>query len=35
MSFGLVNLLVKEDNMYAETVQSLRSKMFQISFIFE
>ena len=35
MSFGLVNLLVKEDNMYAESVQSLKSKMWQISFIFE
>ncbi len=35
MSFGLMNLLVKEDNMYAESVQSLKSKMFQISFIFE
>ena len=35
MSFGLMNLLVKEDNMYAQSVQSLRSKMLQVSFIFE
>lgn len=35
MSFGLMNLLVKEDNMYAQSVQSLKSKMLQVSFIFE
>lgn len=35
MSFGLMNLLVQEDNMYAQSVQSLKSKMLQISFIFE
>ena len=35
MSFGLINLLVKEDNIYATSVQSLRSKMMQVSFIFE
>ncbi|MBO4645458.1 MAG: PorT family protein [Bacteroidales bacterium] len=35
MSFGLINLLVKEDNMFAQSVQSLKSKMMQISFIFE
>ncbi|MCQ2279689.1 MAG: PorT family protein [Bacteroidales bacterium] len=35
MSFGLMNLLVKEDNMFAQSVQSLKSKMLQISFIFE
>ncbi len=35
MSFGLMNLLVTEDNMYATSVQSLKSKMMQISFIFE
>lgn len=35
MSFGLMNLLVQEDNMYATSVQSLKSKMMQISFAFE
>lgn len=35
MSFGLMNLLVTENNMYATSVQSLKSKMMQISFIFE
>lgn len=35
MSFGLMNLLVQEDNMYATSVQSLKSKMWQISFTFE
>jgi len=35
MSFGLVNLLVKENNAFAESVTSLKSKLFQISFMFE
>ena len=35
MSFGMINLLVPENNMYAQSVQSLKSKMMQISFIFE
>jgi hypothetical protein len=35
MSFGLMNLLVTEDNMYATSVHSLKSKMMQISFLFE
>lgn len=35
MSFGLMNLLVQEDNMFAQSVQSLKSKMLQVSFIFE
>ncbi|MBO4488436.1 MAG: PorT family protein [Bacteroidales bacterium] len=35
MSFGLVNLLKEEDNMYATSVTSLRSKLLQISFTFE
>lgn len=35
MSFGLMNLLVPEDNMYATSVQSLKSKMLQVSFLFE
>lgn len=35
MSFGLMNLIVQEDNMYATSVQSLKSKMWQISFTFE
>ena len=35
MSFGLMNLLVAEDNVYSSSVHSLKSKMMQISFIFE
>lgn len=35
MSFGLMNLLVSENNMYAESIHSLKSKMMQISFLFE
>ena len=35
MSFGLNNLLVKEDNIYSQSVQSLKSKLLQISFMFE
>lgn len=35
MSFGLVNLLVHEENLYSQSVNSLKSKMFQISFLFE
>ena len=35
MSFGFFNLLKQEDNMYASSVSSLKSKMLQISFYFE
>lgn len=35
MSFGLMNMLVPEDNMYATSVTSLKAKNLQISFIFE
>lgn len=35
MSFGLMNMLVQEDNMYATSVTSLKAKNFMISFIFE
>ncbi|MCR4965078.1 MAG: PorT family protein [Bacteroidales bacterium] len=35
MSFGFVNLLKEEDNMYATSVTSLKSKILQISFTFE
>lgn len=35
MSFGFVNLLKQEDNMYASSVTSLKSKLLQISFLFE
>lgn len=35
MSFGFVNLLKQEDNMFATSVTSLKSKIFQISFLFE
>ncbi|MBP1673490.1 MAG: hypothetical protein H6Q25_1305 [Bacteroidetes bacterium] len=35
MSFGLDNLLKVEDNMYATSVTALRSRIVQISFLFE
>ena len=35
MSFGFRNLLKMEDNMFASSVTSLKSKILQISFIFE
>lgn len=35
MSFGFLNLLKPEDNLYASSVTSLKSKILQISFIFE
>ena len=35
MSFGMMNMLVPEDNMYATSVTSLKAKNLQISFIFE
>ncbi|MEG1555851.1 MAG: porin family protein [Bacteroidales bacterium] len=35
MSFGFVNLLKEENNMYASSITSLKSKLFQISFLFE
>lgn len=35
MSFGFMNMLVAEDNMYATSVTSLKAKNLQISFIFE
>lgn len=35
MSFGFLNMLVPEDNMYATSVTSLKAKNMQISFIFE
>lgn len=35
MSFGFPNLLKAEDNMYASSVTSLKSKILQISFLFE
>ncbi len=35
MSFGFVNLLKEEDNMFASSVTSLKSKILQISFTFE
>lgn len=35
MSFGFMNLLKQEDNLYASSVTSLKSKILQISFIFE
>lgn len=35
MSFGFVNLLKMEDNLYASSVTSLKSKILQISFLFE
>jgi hypothetical protein len=35
MSFGFLNMLVQENNMYATSVTSLKAKNLQISFIFE
>ena len=35
MSFGFMNMLVPEDNMFATSVTSLKAKNMQISFIFE
>ena len=35
MSFGLNDLLVKENNLFASSVNSLKSKILQISFMFE
>lgn len=35
MSFGFLNMLVPEDNMFATSVTSLKAKNLQISFIFE
>ncbi len=35
MNFGLVNLLKDENNMYTSSISQLKSKNFQISFIFE
>jgi len=35
MSFGFVNLLKYENNMYASSVTSLKSKILEISFLFE
>lgn len=35
MSFGLMNMLVKEPNIYASNITSLKVKTIQVSFIFE
>lgn len=35
MSFGILNLLKNESNLYASSIQSLRTKNIQISFLFE
>lgn len=35
MSFGINNLLVKEENLYSHSIHSLKSKILQISFLFE
>ncbi len=35
MSYGTLNLLKNEDNMFTNSIQSLRSKTFHISFLFE
>jgi len=35
MSFGMVNLMVPEDNIYINSIHSLKSKILQISFMFE
>ena len=35
MSYGFLELLKREENMYAKSIDHLRSKIFQISFTFE
>lgn len=35
MSFGMLNLMVPEDNIYINSIHSLKSKILQISFMFE
>lgn len=35
MSFGMLNLLVKEPHIYATNIESVKSKTLQISLIFE
>ncbi len=35
MSYGIVDLLQREDNIYTDCIESLNSKIFQLSFTFE
>ena len=35
MGYGLFNLIKKEDNLYSNSIESLNSKLFQLSFTFE
>lgn len=35
MSYGLGNILIKDDYIYSSSIESLRNKVFQISFTFE
>ncbi|HSW67568.1 MAG TPA: hypothetical protein VLH16_03220, partial [Bacteroidales bacterium] len=35
MSYGLFDLLIREGNIYTEGIESLRSKIFSLSFNFE
>jgi len=35
MSYGLNNVLVKQDNIYAQSVENIRTKIFQVIFTFE
>jgi len=35
MGYGIVNLIKKEDNLYTNSIESLNSKLFQLSFTFE
>jgi hypothetical protein len=35
MAYGLFNLIKKEDNLYTNSIESLHSKIFQLSFTFE
>lgn len=35
MGYGLINLIKKEDNLYTNSIESLNSKLFQLSFTFE
>jgi len=35
MSYGLMDILKREDNIYTDGIESMRSKLFQLSFTFE
>ena len=35
MMFGLLDILKREKNLYTDSIESLKSKIFQVSFTFE